>query len=456
MIQLPSQFKERSREVVAPAEYDAFISSIDMEQPVSVRMNPYKKGEAPFCQERIPWCSEGYYLSSRPSFTLLPVFHGGAFYVQEASSMFLEQLFLQGIFPAIGKDIRVLDLCAAPGGKSTHIASLLGKEGLLVANEVIKPRSKILVENIQKWGTANTMVTNSDPRAFGNLCHFFDVMVVDAPCSGEGMFRKEPLAREEWSEDNVSLCAQRQRRILADAWDALAPGGFLIYSTCTFNREENEENIAWITRNYEVEPVEISLVSEWNVVRTETEGISAFRFFPHRIKGEGFFVTVMRKSSGERVERKNRAVGKGVFLSPAKNDMQELKNWFGHPGDWEFGVRNQEVYAFYNGRKADAEQIAAKVNLIYPGLDVGQLFHSKLKPAHALALCNDLSSSVVPVASLDEADALNYLRKADVGCEKFALSLNLIVYRGVSLGFLKRIGNRCNNMYPKEYRILNL
>ena len=448
--------------MVAPAEYDAFISSFDMEQPVSVRMNPYKKGEAPFCQERIPWCSEGYYLSSRPSFTLLPVFHGGAFYVQEASSMFLEQLFLQGIFPAIGKDIRVLDLCAAPGGKSTHIASLLGKEGLLVANEVIKPRSKILVENVQKWGTANTMVTNSDPRAFGNLCHFFDVMVVDAPCSGEGMFRKDPKMMKAWEEHGPEFFSRLQRSIVTQAAEMLRPGGMLLYSTCTFDALENEGTIAYLMEKYpEFEICEIRPYEGFTHGRPDCApgGQADFRktvrIFPHHMKGEGHYLALLKKGEAKETE----GADNGLHSEPSKakkplpDDLEMflkgIKRTF-DPG--RFDIRGERVYYMPQDLPA-----LSKVRFLRSGLLLGELKKGRFEPSQALAmnLKKEEYSQTIDLPLSDDR-VIKYLKGETLLVDDLVGSKEkgwyLVCVDGYPLGFGKLAGGTMKNKYLPGWR----
>ena len=241
---LPELFRSRTTESLGTSEAERLFAALDNgESPVSIRFNPYKIGSQPEGRQ-VPWCRYGYYLDERPQFTLDPAFHGGAYYVQEASSMFLEAIFRQIFEPDAAP--RILDLCAAPGGKTTLLSTLAGAEGLVVANEVIRQRASVLAANAVKWGIGNIVVTNNDPAHFAPFEHYFDLIAVDAPCSGEGMFRKDPAARTEWSEQGVKLCAARQRRILSDIWGSLRPGGILIYSTCTFNAAENEENIAWL------------------------------------------------------------------------------------------------------------------------------------------------------------------------------------------------------------------
>lgn len=304
---LPEEFLG-SLEGITGFDRDAFINVHEQsEAPTSFRINPSKlatgngqsavdKSEAedfhsPFTidHSQIPWCSTGFYLSLRPSFTFDPLFHAGLYYVQEASSMFLEQPFKQLL--DLSQPLKVLDLCAAPGGKSTHVQSLISQESLLVSNEVIKQRSYVLSDNIIKWGCRNVFVTANDPKAFQKLPGYFDVMVVDAPCSGSGLFRKDKEAIEEWSLNNVQLCSQRQQRILADALPALKKDGLLIYSTCSYSVEEDERIMDWLITEMEMENVELQTENWPDIVQTSSPVTNSigYRFYPDKIKGEGFF-----------------------------------------------------------------------------------------------------------------------------------------------------------------------
>ena len=282
----PAEFINGLRESLGTLRADRILAALAGEPEVSVRVNPFKISleglRAHFgtlAGEAVPWApEEGFYLTGRPSFTLDPLFHAGAYYVQEASSMYAGFLFEQALVRMDRRTgLRVLDLCAAPGGKTTQLLSHLDETSLLVANEVVPARATVLAENVARWGCSNVAVTNSDPSAFTSLRAYFDVVVVDAPCSGEGMFRKDERAVAEWSPDNVRLCAARQRRILGDVWPALAPGGFLLYSTCTFNRSEDEDNVAWIC-------------SELGAACLEMR-----HFYPGEDRGEGFFAALIQK-----------------------------------------------------------------------------------------------------------------------------------------------------------------
>src|SRR6266850_2410765 len=272
----PPLFEEKIRPQLS-GDWEAFLASHQISPPVSIRINP-KKSTA-IHPPRIPWTDYGYYLNARPSFTLDPAFHTGAYYVQDASSMFLEQAVKQSL--TLSKSLRVLDLCAAPGGKSTHLLSLIGPGSLLVANEVIGSRATTLSENIQKWGHANAIVTNNDPHDFQRLPGYFDAVVVDAPCSGEGLFRKDPEAMNEWSPGAVDLCSQRQRRILHDIWPSLKQNGILVYCTCTYNEKENEDNLRWLQQQKGLESIELVISPSWGIQKTMKGNIAGYRFYPH-------------------------------------------------------------------------------------------------------------------------------------------------------------------------------
>lgn len=282
----PAQFVNDLRERLGTVLSEKILSALEEEPPVSVRVNPFKmpveelrRHFGAIAGDPVEWApGEGFYLNGRPSFTLDPLFHAGAYYVQEASSMYVGVLFDQALAACGGGEVRVLDLCAAPGGKTTQLLSHMDDTSILVANEVVPSRATVLAENVARWGRSNVAVTSSDPSAFSGIRGFFDIAVVDAPCSGEGMFRKDSRAVAEWSPDTVRLCAARQRRILADMWPSLASGGFLIYSTCTFNPLENEDNVNWICQEL-------------------GGGLMEMRhFYPGIDKGEGFFASLIRKA----------------------------------------------------------------------------------------------------------------------------------------------------------------
>ena len=326
------------------------------EQVVSVRMNPAKQpmvnGEWAMDGE-VPWCPNAYYLSQRPSFTFDPSFHAGAYYVQEASSMFVWHVMKE----LIGSDTekKVLDLCAAPGGKSTLLASYFTK-CMVVANEVIKSRAAVLVENITKWGADNVIVTNNDPSHFQSLPGYFDVMVIDAPCSGSGLFRKDPDAIDEWSEDNVQLCSQRQQRILADVLPALKEDGLLMYSTCSYSEAEDEAIADWLVTEMQMESKTLQVPVDWGIVETLSpqKHASGYRFYPDKVKGEGFFIAVFqKKASTDFIRLKEQSLS-----LPSKAELQQLTSFINIPESYTFFKQGESIRAIKKHWLTDLQVLA--------------------------------------------------------------------------------------------------
>ena len=455
---LPEPFVRRVLADLGEAEGRALCAALDGESPVSVRRNPAKADAAAefaaLVPERaVPWCREGLYLRERPSFTLDTDFHAGAYYVQEASSQFVGYL-LEGL---LRSGARVLDLCAAPGGKTTLYASLVGSDGLVVANEIDRRRASVLSDNVRKWGTGNIAVTTCEPRAVCDFEAWFDVVAVDAPCSGEGMFRKDDQARGEWSEGNVRMCAARQDAILREAWRALKPGGTLLYSTCTFNHDEDEGSLermlAWAGEEV-VGAEEIDLGAEWGIVCGAVGPWRTFRFYPHRVCGEGFFAAVARKApdAGDRthVPKARRQVVAPVDRKCAG----ELSRWVCEPARMRFVEIAGTCYAWPSAQAEALQALSGAVPVIYAGVALGQLFKGALKPDPALALYAGIDRSAVAVAELSGERAVAYLRRQEVSPEGLAEGINLICARGRALGFAKRIGGRVNNLYPNSLRII--
>lgn len=433
-------------------EYPAFAEALQAVPPVSIRVNRTKYTAA-VSLPAVPWTQTGYYLPERPLFTLDPLLHAGAYYVQEASSMFLEQALRQTL--DLQSDLRVLDLCGAPGGKSTHLASLLSPGSLLVSNEVIKSRANILAENVAKWGSGNAIVTSNDPRDFSRLTSFFDVMVVDAPCSGEGMFRKDPGAVGEWSEENVNLCAQRQQRILMDVWEALKPGGLLVYSTCTWNEQENEQNIAWLAGQEGAQSVSLQLQPDWGIEQTEQQGVSGYRFYPHRTRGEGFFLAVLRKA-GEAEINDTRGRGKkkkSKLTLAGKKEAALVEDWLQQPEKFSLLQHGEVLFALPEHQLEAAEEVYQHLYVLYGGIELAEAKGKKLKPLQGLALSQHLNKDAFATTDLDLEQALRYLRKEDISLGTNGTDWLLLQHQGLPLGWAKQIGARLNNYYPKEWRI---
>jgi 16S rRNA C967 or C1407 C5-methylase (RsmB/RsmF family)/NOL1/NOP2/fmu family ribosome biogenesis protein len=435
------------------------------EQITSVRINPLKplsqfpnfllNDSRRITQSKIPWSENGYYLSERPSFTFDPLFHAGCYYVQEASSMFLEQAIKQTV--DLDKPLKVLDCCAAPGGKSTHIQSLISKESLLISNEVIRSRANILKDNIIKWGAENVIVSNNDPKDFTRLENYFDLIVVDAPCSGSGLFRRDPEAIGEWSENNVQLCSQRQQRILADLWPALKKDGILIYSTCSYSGEEDEDIMDWMTGELEINPSaslrmnkELVIRKEWNIVETVSKkGNKGYRFWPDKVKGEGFFLACFQKKEGEG-EAVVRYKNKPALLS--KKELETVAKWVNT--DDKILIRHADtVYAWPDWMLQDGGFLLEKLRVIYSGVIAGELVRDKLIPAHALAM-STIRAGDTGKTELKREQAIQYLQRKDLQLETTNKGWQIVTYEEHPLGWINALPNRINNYYPKELRIL--
>lgn len=449
---LPEKFVERVFADLGPEEGRALCEALDTESPVSVRINPAKPAPA-LRGEPVPWSCGGYYLPERPQFTLDPEFHAGAYYVQEASSQAVGHL-LRGV-ETEGR--RILDLCAAPGGKTTLYATLAGPDGLVVANEIDRRRAQVLADNVRKWGTGNVVVTSNEPRHVAEFEGWFDVVAVDAPCSGEGMFRKDAQARTEWSEANVGMCAARQREILREAWRALKPGGTLLYSTCTFNRTEDEqtleEMLAWAGSEV-TEAEEVPVDAAWGIVVGRVGAFRTYRFYPHRAKGEGFFAAVARKAFDAGGRMRTPKARRSLFTPVNRQTSEELKRWVKEPERMCFSEVAETLYGYRASQFEAVKSLAGVLAVLYSGVALGQSFGGKLKPDPALAFFAGLNRDALPLAELDREQALQFLRKQEVAAELFAPGMNLVCYAGQALGFVKRIGNRVNNLYPNSLRIL--
>lgn len=425
---------------------DLFFESLHQSAPVSIRINPQKQTEPDL--PRIAWTEYGFFLPERPIFTLDPLFHAGCYYVQEASSMLLEQAVKQSV--DLEKPIVALDLCAAPGGKSTHLLSLLNDNSLLVSNEVIKTRAHVLAENIQKWGHENVVVTQNDPEDFQSLPGFFDLIVVDAPCSGEGLFRKDPSAINEWSEQNVALCAQRQQRILANVWPALKEGGMLVYSTCTYNELENEQNLKWLREQHRVEFVKLSLETAWGVEEVQYSGILGYRCYPHRVYGEGFFFSVIRKTEAE--ESKSFRLKTSLPLA-SKKTKEQLQNWLTNQNQ-ELLQLSDMLVAIPKEFTFEINVLSHQLNTVLRGTALATQKHDKFVPEHALAISRLLEQPNFPSLELSREETLTYLRKDVLIIGDGMKGFGLVTYQHVPLGWVNFLGNRINNLYPSSWRIL--
>ena len=440
----PAEFVNNLKTHFGEERSSRLLSALDGEPSLSVRANPAKITPEELAEHfsdifdgYVPWCSEGLYLKSRPSFTLDPLFHAGYYYVQEASSMYTGVFLKMAIAQLSGANcslsnrsgLRILDLCAAPGGKSTHILSIIGSNDLLLSNEVIRSRASILAENIAKWGYPNAVVSNNDPADFSSLDVFFDIVVVDAPCSGEGMFRKDRDAISEWSLDNVRLCASRQRRILSNIWSALSDGGFLIYSTCTFNTLENDENVAWIASELGAELIEKR------------------QFLPGEERGEGFFIALLRKNGDY-----------SPFLKTSENKKCQIPacaQYISYVNcKFTFSQKGDLWRVFPTALAADIRILESSLRVIRSGVAVAVQKGRDTVPEADLAISTVLDEKAFPTVELSLEDALKFLSKDNIvfGSEVPPGYL-LVSFKGAHLGFVKNLGRRSNNLHPLSRRI---
>ncbi len=470
-IPVPEEFKEMAKSLFGPEESEALLKTLDgTESPVSIRLNPRKRtvGTVYEGMTPVPWCADGFYLPERPAFTLNPLLHAGVFYVQEAASM------IHGwIVSRLGlrQGSKAVDLCAAPGGKTGAVTDMLPEGSIMVANEFVGQRAQILKENMAKQGAPDVIVTNCDVATIGRLGPTFDLMIADVPCSGEGMMRKEEVARTQWSPRFTESCMALQREILEDALPALKPGGWLIYSTCTFNTLENEENVRWLTEQHGLENIALDYPGEWNITPALMPDVSAMRFLPHKTKGEGLFVALLRKpldapeepatvfERGLRPDRKKRTGrnerGKGTTGKNIAVDPETARGWVRGEDIKLTASADGSVRAMSGTAYELAEALKrAGARIISAGTEVGVIKGKELAPAAPLALSSVMNPDAFPTVELTVEDALNYLRHETLRLpESVPRGYVVVTFGGLPLGFVKNIGSRANNLYPAEWRI---
>lgn len=448
MDNLPLPFVLRMQQSLG-AEWPLFQESLKQPSPVSVRNHFFKEKKWKEISGKVKWSSNGVYLPERPIFTLDPAFHAGAYYVQEASSMLLEQAVCQTI--DLGRPLRVLDLAAAPGGKSTLLAELINSDSLLVANEVIRNRYQVLRYNLSKWGYAHTMSSNHDTRDFDGLSSWFDLVLLDAPCSGEGLFRKDPGAVEEWSEDAVQLCAARQRRIVADAVRLVRPGGVLLYSTCTYNEAENGANVRWIQSEFDFEPITLHLLSDWGIEAMNP----GYQCFPHRVPGEGFYLAALRKKGTIGIPDRHKATSIAGWGTLSAKQAAMVQPWLRDPDSFLLlGDEQQSVRAIPHALAPWISTVATKLRRTDWGIEVGTIKGKDFIPSAELALSLHVSTSI-PSVDLDCQTALHFLKKEAIAIPaSISGGWVLARYEGLNLGWMKVLKDRINNYYPKNWRIL--
>lgn len=454
---LPQDFIDMMQKQIGSEETNKLQDAIGLPSPTSIRINPIKKCENPsdsvLAEEwnEVKWCKEGRLLNERPSFTFDPLFHCGAYYVQEASSMYLSHI----IKNYIERPVVALDLCAAPGGKSTLAISTLPEGSFLIANEVNRKRCQILAENITKWGNPNTIVTNNYAEDFANFSNTFDLIICDAPCSGEGMFRKDEEAIKEWSLNNVETCWKRQQEIVSNIWHCLKPGGILIYSTCTYNHYEDEDIIEWIESELGGKRLPLCDDKDW--------GIKEGHFFPHHITGEGFFVCPIRKTDDDDTEdyndygngKKNKKGkdAKGITaIKPNTPIAKELKGYLNDAESFTIYEEKDCYYAFPTEHISYLQEARNSLHVVHSGIKLATVKGKNLQPEHSLAMSNSLRKDAFENVELDKDNAIAYLRTEAI-CVDAPKGFILLTYKGIPLGFGKNIGNRVNNLYPAEWKI---
>ena len=450
---LPQEFTTYTRALMGDELYEKLHVALEQDPPVSIRLNPFKtiNGETEVynVDEGVTWSDNGYYLSERPNFTFDPLFHAGAYYVQEASSMFVAWIVKQ----LIHSPITMLDLCAAPGGKSTALRSVLPQGSLLFCNEPITQRASILAENVQKYGHPDMVVTSNFAADYRKSGLQFDAILADVPCSGEGMFRKDVGAIAEWSMSNVDHCWRLQREIIADIWPCLKPGGLLIYSTCTFNDKENERNVEWIAQELGAIPDLPPIPSAWNITGSICSELPACRFIPGVSKGEGLFLCVLRKSLEQDIahEEKRKRPQKSMAQ---KNKLPEMPQWLNDNFAFETCQINGNIHAIPSQWTSLFEKASTALRIVHAGVALATPKGKDLVPHPALAHSIALNTNAFNKCELDYDSAIAFLRREAITLTpETPRGYVLVTYQGMPLGFVKNIGNRANNLYPQEWRI---
>ena len=458
---LPDGFL-RSMEVCEGFDLNHFVEAHNEEPVASIRLNKSKvdhhteRGSELFSIQdgvfnvnnvkgKVSWSSSGIYLNKRPIFTLDPLLHAGLYYVQEASSMFIEHAL--SVVLANRQNLAALDLCASPGGKTTLLASMQHFR-VVLANEIIQSRVSALFENVVKWGAPHVFISNNDPKDFAKLGEFFDVVLVDAPCSGSGLFRKDKYAREIWNKELVDFCSVRQKRILNDAVNVLTEGGYLLYSTCSYSFEENEMNLDHLIEEHELESVRIDIPGEWDIVQSTSpkHGAFGYRFYPDKIDGEGFFCAMLKKRTSN-----------GMSASYPKGGLQQynnrnIENWVEQPGDFIFYSQHEDLFAINSFLEHDLKLFQEKVHLRKSGVRIGSIVRGELNPDHELAM-SLFASKQIQTHDLNYEGALQFLKKEKINLFPHEKGWIMITYLGIPLGWIKAMEGRSNNYYPKNWRI---
>ena len=456
---LPPDFISQINSLLPVDEASAMLQAIASDEAVtSVRFNDAKGFLPPSSLKSVPWCPAGVYLDHRPQFTFDPLFHAGGYYVQDASSMFIYHV----IKSLVKYPVSYLDLCAAPGGKTTAALQALPQGSLVVANDIVASRAQVLRENVVKWGHDNCMVVNDSPKALGELVDAFHVIAADVPCSGEGMFRKDHDAVAQWSPLLVEQCAQRQRDILAHVWPALKPGGLLIYSTCTYNLQENELMALYVARQLGASFVEVPIDHSWKITSDlSASGIPCYRFLPHNTRGEGLFVCVLKKNgvlttnASEQREPRTSQVTKPAKRQnqPSASELHTCDQWL--LGNYGLNCSGGIVTAARDDYMTLDKSQRNKLHVIKDfGLVVATIKPNKVIPSHELAMSIRFNDDAFYNCEVDYPTAIAFLRGEAITIDA-PKGFVLITYQRHNLGFVNNLGSRANNLYPKNWRILS-
>ena len=443
-------------------EFDGLAEALSStESAVSVRANRSKGIVPPAGADLVPWCDAGFYLAERPAFTFDPALHQGLYYVQDASSMALSRVVADLAKTFAPGPLAYLDACAAPGGKTTAAIDALPAGSLVVANEFDPKRAAVLVENIERWGSPDVIVTQGDTARLAALGETFDIVAADVPCSGEGMMRKEPAAIAQWSPGLVASCAALQREIVDNVWQTLRPGGYLIYSTCTFNRQEDEQNLAWIVETYGAEPIDTRLADMPGVIAGIDTPYPCARFLPGNVRGEGLFVAVVRKplDAAAKKPASAKSRGKASKSSPDQQIAREASAWLNREMRLTL-LPDGRLTAISPVHAALADRIAAATRVLICGLHVADIVtgakKSSVTPTHALALSTALAADAFPRVDIPYADAIAYLRRdTPAGQPSAPRGILLLTHASRPLGLIKNLGNRANTLLPASRRILS-
>lgn len=451
MLQLPAEFIN-SISCCKGFDEQAFIDAHQTNSPTSIRINPFKKTQLNFKLDNpVPWNQKGFYLEERPNFTHDILFQAGCYYVQEAGSMFIEHALTSCV--DLNQTLLAFDVCASPGGKSTLLNSLLNESSVLVANEIVKQRSEVLAQNLSKWGTSNVVVTNNDPSSYSDINDAFDIILVDAPCSGSGLFRKQHDAVDEWSLDNVNLCSQRQKRILSDIIGTLKQGGTLVYSTCSYSQSENEDIADWLIQEFGLISIQIPIQEKWGIVEINSEKQNAFgyRFYPDKTQSEGFFCSVFKKPGAIDNHHQVRKPKHEAFSIIKPKEKELFKNWINDLGNHVI-TKFKDDYLLTNQLTLDF--INKHSNLYYKkvGTTIGSLIKNEVIPHQDLAWSIHRSNQIQAI-ECDEQQALQFLKK-ELQTIEGNKGWNLMTFNGFGIGWIKHLGNRLNNYLPNEFRIL--